>query len=229
MCGRLTLTQADPAALSAQFGANLTLESAPLPRYNLAPSQSLLIVRQADDDTRHFDRASWGLIPSWAKDASIANRLTNARGESVHEKPSFRAAFAHRRCLVVADGFYEWRKNADGSKTPFHIHLKGHAPFGLAGLWETWQDCNTGEIRQTTTLITTSPNALIASIHDRMPVIVATDDYAHWLNPRTPQAEVRALLTPYPAETMQAYAVSSRVNRPLHDDAALLAPIATDI
>jgi putative SOS response-associated peptidase YedK len=166
----------------------------------------------------------WGLIPSWAKDPGIGDRMINARAETVAEKPSFRRALQKRRCLVLADGFYEWRKEGK-KKTPLHIALKSHEPFGFAGLWETWKP-PTGETIHSCTIITTTPNALMESIHNRMPVILTREAEALWLDRRVedPQA-LLPLLAPYPAEAMDAYVVSPLVNSPRNDTSACIEPV----
>jgi putative SOS response-associated peptidase YedK len=221
MCGRFTLTT-DPDRLAEHFSfraANVSYS----PRYNIAPSQSVLTI--IDDEGEH--RAGflrWGLIPSWAKDASIGNRMINARAETVAEKPSFRRALQKRRCLVLADGFYEWRKEGR-TKTPMFITLKSREPFAFAGLWETWKP-PTGDPVHSCTIITTSPNSLMATIHDRMPVILPHTAESLWLD-RTvtdPQA-LLPLLTPYAPELMEAYAVSPLVNSPRNDNAACIEPL----
>jgi putative SOS response-associated peptidase YedK len=193
------------------------------PRYNIAPAQSVLTI--IDDEGGH--RAGllrWGLIPAWAKDPTIGNRMINARAETVAEKPSFRRALQKRRCLVLADGFYEWRKEGR-TKTPMFITLKSREPFAFAGLWETWEP-PTGDPVRSCTIITTSPNSLMAAIHDRMPVILPRAAESLWLD-RTvtdPQA-LLPLLAPYAAELMKAYAVSPLVNLPRNDTPACIEPL----
>jgi len=213
VCGRYTLST-DPATLATAFGlaATPTVE----PRYNIAPTQPVGAVR-VEGGERRFVRLRWGLIPSWAKDPSIGSRLINARAETVVEKPSFRTALRLRRCLVVADGFYEWQRRPDGGKQPYHIRLVDGRPFAFAGLWERWAD-PTGAPVETCTILTTAANALMATIHDRMPVILDAADYAAWLDPeRRDPVAVLPLLAPYPPERMAAHPVSSRVNRPSED------------
>jgi putative SOS response-associated peptidase YedK len=224
MCGRFTLA-INPADLATRFEVTQTQATENLrPRYNIAPMQKTVIIK--DEQPAAFAMATWGLIPVWAKDPSIASKLINARGETVAEKPSFRTAFKKRRCLVLADGFYEWQKSADGkSKTPMHIHLASGEPFAMAGLWENWkpQDAPESDWRSTFTVITIGPNELMAPIHDRMPVILPRGRECDWLNPGGGVVELLDLLRPYPAELMSAYAVSTRVNSVRNDEAGLIA------
>ena len=221
MCGRFTLTT-DLERLETRFdfqAANLSF----VPHYNIAPSQSVLTVI-ADEGGNRAGFLRWGLIPSWAKDSTIGDRMINARAETVAEKPSFRRALQKRRCLVLADGFYEWRKEGR-TKTPMFITLKAREPFAFAGLWETWKP-PTGKPVHSCTIITTSPNSLMASIHNRMPVILPRTAESLWLD-RTvtdPQA-LLPLLTPYAAELMEAYAVSPLVNSPRNDTPACTEPL----
>lgn len=221
MCGRFTLTT-DLERLETRFdfqAANLSF----VPRYNIAPSQSVLTVI-ADEGEKRVGFLRWGLIPSWAKDSTIGNRMINARAETVAEKPSFRRALQKRRCLVLADGFYEWRKEGR-TKTPMFITLKSREPFAFAGLWETWKP-PTGDPVHSCTIITTSPNSLMAAIHDRMPVILPGTAESLWLD-RTvadPHA-LLPLLTPYAAELMEAHAVSPLVNSPRNDTPVCIEPL----
>jgi putative SOS response-associated peptidase YedK len=158
----------------------------------------------------------WGLIPGWAKDPAIGARLINARAETVAEKPAFRAAFRRRRCLVLADGFYEWQKSAK-RKQPFFFHLRDDRPFAFAGLWESWEGGDNSHL-ETCTILTTEPNDLVATVHDRMPVILAPDAHDAWLDPAVEQPDrLTPLLRPYPAEAMDAYPVGPLVNSPTHD------------
>jgi len=219
MCGRYTLTT-KPGRLVESFG----LDEPPAdlaPRYNIAPSQEVAVVPNAEP--RRLQWFKWGLVPGWAKDPAIGNRMINARAETVADKPSFRAAFRSRRCLVLADGFFEWKR--DGRrKTPVYIRLKSRAPFAFAGLWETWKP-SAGEPLRSCTVITTAPNELVADIHDRMPVILAPDAYAIWLSAEAPDPDVLAtLLVPYPAGEMEAFAVSTLVNAPTHDQPECIEP-----
>ena len=222
MCGRFTLRT--PAhRLAEAFGVR-ELPNLP-PRYNIAPTQDVVAIRHAADGVgRRLVLLRWGLIPSWAKDLAVGNRMINARAESVTQKPAFRAAFHRRRCLVAADGFYEWQKAQDGKKQPYHIRLKDDAPFAIAGLWERWH-APTQEVVESCTLITTSANDLLMPIHDRMPVILPAADYDAWLDPDPPSAdELTALLRPYPSDEMTASPVDRLVNDPRNDAPACIAP-----
>ncbi len=222
MCGRYSLTSAAEAVRQA-FGypERPNLE----PRANIAPTQEVAAVRLGGGGTRHFARLRWGLIPAWAKDVSGAARTINARAESVAEKPSFRAAFAHRRCLIPADGFYEW-KTEDGLKQPYRIAAPDGAVFAFAGLWERWD--NAAEKRapvESCTIVTTEANERLRAIHPRMPVILDAADYETWLDPQTAAAEALALLRPCPAERLTAYRVSRRVNTVANEDLSLIEPL----
>lgn len=221
MCGRFTL--ASPADIVAEFfGVThpFTLE----PRYNIAPTQACAVVRATADGERDASPLVWGLIPHWAKDPAIGNKLINARGETVAEKPSFRTAFSQRRCLVVADGFYEWQPAARKGdlKTPYWIHPADGGPMAFAGLWERWQP-NQDEVIKTFTIITTQANGFMAPIHKRMPVILAAADFDRWLDPglRGGQelSRVEALLAPCDERLLAARAVTTYVNTPRNDDA----------
>ncbi len=223
MCGRFTLTDPD-ADLAVQF--NLPQIPSLQPRYNIAPTQSVAAVRVATEAAvREMVLLRWGLIPFWAKDPQIGARLINARSETVAEKPAFRHAFRRRRCLVVADGFYEWQKQ-NGAKQPFYIHLRGSRPFAFAGLWESWKGEDDSVI-ESCTLLTTRPNELLDPLHNRMPVILQPKDYDPWLDPGVQDLEsLQALLRPYPSEEMEAYPVSRWVNSPDNDDLRCIQPLA---
>lgn len=222
MCGRFTLTQSgDIIARHFDLAAVPDLES----RYNIAPTQPVAIVRTTPEDPqRQFTYVLWGLIPSWSKDPQIGARLINARAETVTEKPSFRAAFKRRRCLIPADGFYEWQRSPDG-KQPYYFQLEDQAPFAFAGLWEHWE-AGTGEVIESCTILTTEATDWLRPIHDRMPVILNTQDYNLWLDPEVQGGnELQALLYPDDSLAIQHYAVSSRVNNPRHDQPDCLAPL----
>lgn len=191
--------------------------------YNAAPTQLLPVARIHGERGPGLARLRWGLIPSWAKDAAIGAKLINARGETVAEKPAFRAAFKRRRCLVPMKGYYEWLKSASG-KIPHFVHLAHAGIFGVAGLYEYWPGKD-GPI-ESYTIITTPANAMMTRIHDRMPVILADQDHAAWLDPKNERTEaLLSLLRPYPPEEMRAYPVSTRVNSPKNDDPELLNPV----
>jgi putative SOS response-associated peptidase YedK len=211
MCGRFTL-RAPASAVAEQF----SLLELPLlePRYNIAPSQPVPVVRLSPERQLVFLR--WGLIPSWADDPTIGNRLINARAESVAEKPAFRAAFRQRRCLVVADGFYEWRGSGK-ARQPYFFRMRDDRPLGFAGLWESWEGADHRAI-ESCTILTTAANDLVRPVHERMPVIVAPADYARWLEPAFQPEPLLELLRPYASDAISASAVSPWVNSPTHDD-----------
>lgn len=214
MCGRFTL--ALPLEQLELAFPWITPPAELASRYNIAPSQEVAVVPNKGEDRLEFFR--WGLIPSWAKDPKIGNRMINARAETLADKPSFRAAYRRRRCLVLADGFYEWQK-APGrrTKTPYYLRMKSGAPFCFAGLWETWSAPD-GSVVPSCTVITTRPNALVKPIHNRMPVILPQEAYRQWLDPaEQPPARLQPLLRPYPAEEMTAHPVSTLVNSPQND------------
>jgi putative SOS response-associated peptidase YedK len=216
MCGRFTLSQSAEIIAQAFDVANVP----PLtPRYNIAPTQPVATVLIKPEDTqRQFQMLHWGLIPSWAKDAKMGARLINARAETVTEKPSFRAAFRKRRCLVLGDGFYEWQQQ-EKKKQPYYFRLNDGQPFAFAGLWEHWQ-ASDGEVIESCTLLTTEANQLMQTIHDRMPVILQPKDYDLWLDPNVQNSDLlQPLLRPYSAEEMTTYPVSTKVNKPTNDTA----------
>ncbi len=220
MCGRFTLRT--PANLLVE---RFMLDSTPdlAPRYNIAPTQDVAVVRATPEAGRQLALLRWGLIPSWAKDPKIGNRMINARGESVAEKPSFRSAFKRRRCLVLADGYYEWRKIGK-AKQPYWIRMQDERPFGLAGLWETWRGGD--DIVESCTIITTSANELTKQIHDRMPVILDDGDYELWLDPSVQDRQlVEPLLRPYDDGEMTFDPVSTVVNSPKNDRAECIEPV----
>ena len=220
MCGRFT--QASPAEV---IGELFELPAVPTlaPRYNIAPTQDVAVVR-ADGGGRQLAMLHWGLIPSWSKDRAIGARMINARAETLADKPAFRSALRNRRCLIVADGFYEWQKTGT-RKQPYHIRMNDGRPFAFAGLWERWAPAGEQPV-ESCTIVTTAPNELLAGVHDRMPVILAHHDYPLWLDPAGREAErVLPLLRAYPAEEMVAYPVSLRVNDPANDEPACVAPL----
>jgi len=193
------------------------------PNYNIAPTQEVAAVVE-EDEKRKLERFHWGLIPSWAKDPAIGNKMINARAETVSEKPSFRKAFKVRRCLILADGFYEWQK-MDNGKQPYYIKMQDDSPFAFAGLWEIWGK-NREEIRSCT-IITTDANDLMDELHYRMPVILQPEDYGMWLDPDFDEKEpLTSLLKPYPAAAMEAYPVSRGVNKPSNNEPGVVEPTA---
>ena len=217
MCGRYSFYVEDKL-IRERFG--VTVQTAIYKaRYNCAPSQELAVI--SNDQPGELRFFKWGLIPFWAKDPAIGNRMINAKAETLSEKSSFRNAFRTKRCLVPSDGFFEWKKDRD--KTPYRITLNDGSPFAMAGLWDRWVSAD-GEIIHSFTIITTSPNELMATIHDRMPVILSPKDEKTWLSPE-PEAVLNALLKPYPAKEMKAFPVSSLVNNPRNDSAEILVPV----
>ncbi len=227
MCGRFAL-MTSTEQLAAQFGVSQTaVETLPpsVPRYNIAPTQPVVAIRLGEDGQRELTFFHWGLVPSWSKDVKIGSRMINARSETVTEKPSFRTAFKRRRCLIPADGFYEWQKQANGKQPMFIRPAKGEErPFALAGLWEQWHDTEGGAL-QSCTILTTTPNELMADIHNRMPVIIEPEDFDLWLDPEPEPEQGLHLLRPYPAEKMTAYPVSTVVNNPRNETPECIQPI----
>ena len=215
MCGRFAFYS--PAEATAKlFGAEADVEFSP--RYNVAPTQDIAAVREAEGGRiRKLVALRWGLVPFWAKDPSIGNRMINARAETVHEKPSFRRAYKKRRCLILADGFYEWRKE-EGGKTPYYISLASGDPLAFAGLWENWTDKATGESLQTATIVTTEANEFMEPLHQRMPVALTPDTATLWLE--SPDD----LLMDYDemVPELHAWPVSRTVNSPANDGPELL-------
>ena len=225
MCGRFSLVR-DGTQLLESFPGFVFPDDVPQ-RYNIAPSLEVAAVVNDGTGTARF--VKWGLVPHWANDPKIGNRMINARAETLSEKPAFRDAYRKRRCLVLADGFYEWRKEpGEKRKTPLYIRLKSERAFAFAGLWETWRQPD-GKALSTCTIITTEPNALVASIHNRMPVILSPDGYETWLDPepRDPD-DLGRLLLPYPDSEMTAFEVSTRVNSPKSDGPECIQPAEPD-
>ena len=223
MCGRFTLFGPD-VVLSKNFGVPVSFGITP--RFNIAPSQPVLAVRTSTGkEGREAVFLRWGLIPHWAKDPSIGNRLINARAETVAEKPAFRRAFRERRCLVPADGFYEWRK-VDRRKQPFYIRMRDGRPFAFAGLWDHWE--TGGSTIETCAILTTAANAVLSPIHDRMPVILSPSDYALWLDPGiSEQDRLVPLFRPYPEQDMEAFPVRAIVNNPKMEDPRCIIPVSS--
>jgi putative SOS response-associated peptidase YedK len=221
MCGRFTQTTGELPGLTT-----VTAEEEDVPvRYNGAPGQDFWIIRQHPETGQyHRDRLSWGLIPHWCKDASGGRKPINARGETVANLPSFRAAYAKRRCLLAIQNFFEWQKvKGAGPKQPYAIAMKGGLPFALAAIWESWRHPDTDEIVRTFCIITCPANSLVATIHDRMPVIIPPEAYERWLSPLEP--DPHDLLMPFPPELMTMWPISTRVNSPANDDSSILEPV----
>jgi putative SOS response-associated peptidase YedK len=234
MCGRYTLTKTSAKEFGVRFGVDDPQLSMPA-RFNIAPTQSAPVVRAladiepetpvgpgAEAAPREIALLTWGFVPHWAEDPSFGRRMINARAESVAEKPIFKRAFSERRCLVIADGFYEWKRSGT-KKQPYHIRRKDRESFAFAGIWETWSDKDEGVELESFAIITTTPNDLMAPIHNRMPVIIGEDEYERWLSPEEPHPE--EFLSPYSSEEFEAVPVSTWVNSPTHDDPKALAEI----
>jgi len=219
MCGRYTLIS-PPEAVRLVFG--YTDRPNFPPRYNIAPTQPIAIVRQ-EGDARRFVLVRWGLIPPWVKDPKAFTLLINARAETIAEKPAFRAAFRRKRCLIPADGWYEWQKIGDKAKRPWHIRATGGGPIAFAGLWEHYMAPDGSEI-ETAAIVTVDANATLAGIHDRMPAVLAGDAAARWLDPIAEPKELLPLLGPAPEEAFEAIPVSARVGSVRNDDPGLVAP-----
>ena len=224
MCGRFALlTHAE--ALIERFGVEEVIKR-PEPRYNIAPTQNVTVVVQREK--LQLTEMRWGLIPSWAKDVSIGNRMINARAETVAEKPSFRSAFKKRRCLILADGFYEWQK-VGKIKIPTHIRLKSREPFAFAGLYEYWKT-KSGKMLESCAIITTTPNELMSPIHHRMPVIVSPENEVAWLDLENQDvSELLSILQPYTPDQMEAFEVSDFVNSPKNQGPLCTKPVNTTL
>jgi len=223
MCGRFTLT-VDPADLQRTYPEFTFPTAKTSPRYNVAPTQPILVV--PNDGSNKADYFVWGLIPSWAKDPKIGNNLINARADSLAQKPAFRSAYKYHRCLIFADGFFEWQSQPGvKTKVPYYIRLKSEKPFAFAGLWEHWQSPDGSEIKSAT-IITTEPNELTGKIHNRMPVILPESAFSQWLDPAPKNAaNLQNLLVPYPSDEMKAYPISTAVNAPANDSPEIIKPV----
>jgi len=218
MCGRYSITT-PVQALRELFrfdGAPVNLQ----PRWNVAPTQAAPVVRMAGDGSREFRMLNWGLVPYWAEDTSLQSHMINARGETVHDKPAFRQAFRQRRCLVPADGFYEWQTVAAKSKQPLLFRMRDRSPFAFAGLWERWIPPK-GEVLETFAIVNTAANEIMAPFHDRVPVVLAPTDYAAWLDPAI---DARSLVRAPPSEWLDCMRVSTYVNSVRHDDSGCHEP-----
>ena len=216
MCGRYLLVS--PAAVIAEHFRLAAVPDYP-PRYNIAPTQSALVVRETTEGEREAVMLRWGLVPSWAKDPAIGSRMINARAEGIRDKPVFRAAFRHRRCLVPADGFYEWQTVARGRKQPCLIRLASGTPLGLAGLWDEWRAPGAhGDTIATFTIVTTTANDTLRAFHDRMPVLIAPADQDEWLSSPDPSS----LLVPWQGAMLEIRPANPRVNNVRNDDPGLL-------
>jgi putative SOS response-associated peptidase YedK len=219
MCGRYTLST--PAGrLAEEFQLDSTVEIPP--SYNVAPTQQVAAVLE-DEGGRRLEMLRWGLVPSWADDPEIGARMINARSETAPEKPSFRRAFRGRRCLIPADGFYEWKRE-NGGKQPYYFHMQDGRPFAFAGLWESWEKGD-GTLR-TCAILTTRANSVLEGVHDRMPVILPHDAYDAWLDPDADREELGELMIPYPEDDLETYPVSRFVNSPRNNDERCIEPAA---
>ena len=221
MCGRYSLHNL-PEVIALQFGVDAL--PALQPRYNIPPGTPVLAIHAGDGKAREAGMLHWGLVPSWARERSIGNRMNNARAESAADKPAFRAAFRRRRCILPASGFYEW-KAVDGRKQPYYIHAANDEDLlGMAGLYEDW--AGPDGVLRSCAVITTEPNAVMQAIHDRMPVILPRDAYAEWLDPDHRDATLlQRLLVPCDPAQIRAHPVSTRVSRIGHDDPQLMGPV----
>lgn len=221
MCGRYVVNT-NKEILKKKFKVK-DVPDVKLDRYNIAPTQDILAVRSIEGE-REIALMHWGLIPSWAKEESIGNKMINARSETVTEKPSYKQAFQKRRCLIPANGFYEWQKTKEG-KQPFYFYMKDEDLFAFAGLWEQWRNAE-GKAIESCTILTTAANKILKPVHDRMPVILHESDYELWLDDDARKQDLRLeLLNPFTAKEMKSHAVSSLVNSPRNDDASCVEPL----
>lgn len=227
MCNRYRLTHSKPYLAERFEAPGDAIDDQP--RYNIAPTQAVLTVRKKDGQkSRQFTIMRWGLIPYWAKDMSIGTRTLNARSETITKMPAFRESILTKRCLIPADGFYEWRKMGS-VKQPYCFEVGDGEVFALAGLWDEWTSLD-GEVIESCTILTTEPNSLVSDLHDRMPVIVPPDKYDLWLDPDIADFEaIREILKPYDPELMRRYPVSTRLNNSTNDDAESAAPVTLDV
>ena len=228
MCGRYVLTT--PGEVLAQIfevspDRVAAAAAGSVPRYNVSPTQQVPIVRNTSDGPRELAMVTWGLVPHWAKDPAIGNKLINARSETAAEKPSFRDAMKRRRCLLPADAFYEWKKLGKG-KQPFLLRMRDAKTFAFAGLWSQWKNPEGGVVLESCAILTTTPNELAAKVHDRMPVILSPTQQGRWLDPAANRSTFTELFFPFPADQMEAFPVSPRVNRPANDGPENLEPVA---
>jgi putative SOS response-associated peptidase YedK len=223
MCGRFVI-DLSPDLVATFFGLAATPDLPP--RYNVAPTQLVPVIRSGPDGARQLALLRWGLVPSWAKD--IRDGLINARSETIHEKPAFRQAFRQRRCIIPANGFFEW-KRSEGKKVPYFVRMADGAPMPFAGIWEAWRSPE-GQVLETCAILTTAANSTVAPIHDRMPVILHPNEFGLWLDrEQHDPATLMPLLTPYPSDCLVVYPVSTLVNSVANDRLECIAPLPTDI
>lgn len=224
MCGRFALS---PKTKDVEKLHPIKVDLTKItPNYNIAPSQKIACI--INDNELKQTELIWGLIPFWAKDQSIGNKLINARAETIDEKPAFKNSFKKRRCLILTSGFYEWKKISGGKKIPYFITLKSSSLFTFAGLWDEWTS-PTGEIIQTATIITTDANQIMSGIHNRMPVILSPENSIIWLDMKSSEKTLKSLLMPYDSRDMQAYEVSLLVNNPRNNAPELIEPLSNDL
>jgi putative SOS response-associated peptidase YedK len=214
MCGRFTLAT-KTQTIAEYFGIELSYEL--WPRYNIAPSQDVLVIKESRNFKPEFSIMRWGLVPAWQKEEEISTQWINARSETINEKPLFKKLFLHKRCLIVADGFYEWQTTSKG-KRPYYIYKSNHQPFAIAGLWEHWEG-NKGESIDSCLLLTTDANPEVKNIHHRMPVILQQSQYSAWLNPENTKIEMlKSFLQPYLPEDLTSHEIGTYVNSPKNDN-----------
>ncbi|MDF2652860.1 MAG: response-associated peptidase [Paenibacillus sp.] len=221
MCGRYTII-VTIEELMTRYMIAVATNRFQTPRFNVAPGQMVMAVI-SDGEKNRLGELKWGLVPSWASNENVGYKMINARAETVTEKPAFRNLFMQRRCLIPADGFYEWKKSGT-DKQPYRIMMQNEEPFSIAGLWDTWSSSDGTKI-STCTIITTEPNQLMMDIHDRMPVILSREDEQKWLEKQQPVEELKKLLKPFPAEEMKAYPVSKAVGNVKNSGAELILPL----
>lgn len=221
MCGRSSLHDA-PVSVLERFGLPPVVPGFK-PRYNIAPTQEQLTIFAGDSGHAQLRPLRWGLVPAWAQDRSIGARMINARSDTLATKETWEFLLRKRRCLVLADGYYEWN-STDKSRTPVFFHLSGHRPFAMAGVWDRWE--KNGEVLETCAIITTDPNALAAKIHHRMPVLLSLDDAEEWIDPATRTRRAVELMVPYKAADLECYEVSRFVNSPANDSPECIEPVS---
>ena len=226
MCGRYSLSSPDADLLSRRFELREAVEVDDEPRYNIAPTDPVLAVRRMEDGGNELGRLRWGLVPGrWAEKGG-GRPLINARAETLESQPAFRESFAQRRCLIPADGFYEWQKRGKAPSQPIYVRRRDGGLFAFAGLWEEWKTPDS-ELAPTCTIITVEPNELISQFHQRMAAILKPDDEDLWIDPGSKTEDLLRMLRPYSSDELEAFPVSRAVNRPSFDDAACIAPIET--